>query len=102
MSTLEEVIRLATAAGPDRLTAAAAALRGERASSMVNWKSKAEIAEALGVTTRTIERWRFPVASTIGGLNRYDLEECERFLRDRQQMTGGPRRGPKKQQRKAA
>lgn len=45
------------------------------------WLTKAEIAAALQVSVRTVERHHFP-AMRVGGQNRYRRSEVERFLRD--------------------
>ena len=45
------------------------------------WLTKAEIAAALKVSVRTVERCHFP-AMRVGGQNRYRRSEVERFLRD--------------------
>jgi len=45
------------------------------------WLTKAEIAAALKVSVRTVERCHLP-AMRVGGQNRYRRSEVERFLRD--------------------
>jgi hypothetical protein len=45
------------------------------------WLTKAEIASALKVSVRTVERCH-PPAMRVGGQNRYRLSEVERFLRE--------------------
>lgn len=43
------------------------------------WLTKAELATALKVSVRTVERLRLP-AMRVGGQNRYRLSEIERHL----------------------
>jgi Helix-turn-helix domain len=44
------------------------------------WLTKQELAAALKVSTRTIERHRIPPTMRVGGQNRYRLSDVERFL----------------------
>jgi hypothetical protein len=45
------------------------------------WLTKQELADKLGVTTRTIERWAVPhLSAGRGGRNRYLLSQAEAFL----------------------
>jgi hypothetical protein len=50
------------------------------ATSREPWLTKAELAAEFKVSIRTIERLGLP-ATRIGGQNRYQLSEVERFLK---------------------
>lgn len=54
---------------------------------MSEWLTKRELAAALKVSTRTIERLRLPCWE-VGGQNRYDLEEVKAALRGAPQDGG--------------
>jgi excisionase family DNA binding protein len=46
---------------------------------MEPWLTKRELADALSVSPRTVERLRLP-AMRVGGQNRYRLSEVEAYL----------------------
>jgi hypothetical protein len=51
------------------------------------WLKKRELAHELKVSVRTIERLHLP-AMRVGGQNRYQLSECESYLRVRADGRG--------------
>jgi hypothetical protein len=53
------------------------------------WLTKRELAAALKVSTRTIERHHIPPTMRVGVQNRYRLSDVERFLMGQQQSPAG-------------
>jgi hypothetical protein len=67
------------------------------------WMTKQELADRLGVTTRTIERWGIPhLSAGRGGRNRYLLSQAEAFLSGVPEEGGNVIRFPSERTRGAA
>ena len=55
-------------------------MSGQELTQREPWLTKRELAAALKISPRTVERLRIPPTMRVGGQNRYQLSEVETFL----------------------